>query len=338
MDKMVTIKDVAKRARVSIATVSRIINGADNVGESYRTAVQKAIKELDYQPDAVAQSMKKKTFRTIGLVMSDFSVPFFGQILKQIEKAYRSNGELVLFVNTYEDPAIEKKGIQFMVEKRADVLIISSTGMNEDYLSRLQEKGMSIILLDRRSRKYQFPSIYVDKKTGMYQALEYLREMGHREIAFISGPRQLSTNYDRYSGISDFCYDNSLPSDAVSCYFGTYSEEYGYKVTEGLLKEQKPVTAIVVGSVTQAAGVVLCCKEQNIRIPEDISLVSFGEFSLSRLIEPRLTHISDGQEEIGRFLIGMIQDAFEKKLDRSSMVIEPRLILHQSVRDIGGGA
>ena len=84
---MVTIKDVARRAGVSIATVSRIINGADNVGERYRIAVQEAIKELDYQPDAVAQSMKKKTFRTIGVVMSDFSVPFFGQILKKRTEA-----------------------------------------------------------------------------------------------------------------------------------------------------------------------------------------------------------------------------------------------------------
>ncbi len=328
---MVTIKDVARRAGVSIATVSRIINGADNVGERYRIAVQEAIKELDYQPDAVAQSMKKKTFRTIGVVMSDFSVPFFGQILKQIEKAYRSNGDLVLFVNTYEDPEIEKKGIQFMVEKRADVLIISSTGMNEDYLFRLQEKGMSIILLDRRSRKYLFPSIFVDKKTAMYKVLEYLWDMGHREIVSISGPRQLSTNYDRYSGISDFCYDKSLSPDIISCYFGSYSEEYGYKVVENLIREEKTVTAVVVGSVAQAAGVVLYCKEKNIKIPEELSLVSFGEFSLSKLIEPRLTHISDEQEEIGQGLIEMIHAAFEKSLEKKSIVVQPKLIIHESV-------
>ena len=93
---VVTIKDVAKRAGVSIATVSRIINGADNVGEQYRIAVRKAIEELEYQPNVVAQSMKKRAFRTIGVIMSDFSVPFFEKILKKIEKAYRKKGNLVL--------------------------------------------------------------------------------------------------------------------------------------------------------------------------------------------------------------------------------------------------
>lgn len=328
---MVTIKDVAKRAGVSIATVSRIINGADNVGEQYRTAVRQAIEELDYQPNAAAQSMKKRTFRTIGMVMSDFSVPFFEKILKQIERAYRNNGNLVLFVNTYEDPEIEKKGIQFMVEKQADVLVIASTGKNEDYLARLQERGMSIIFIDRRSRDHPFPSIYVDKRTAMYQVLEYLTQMGHEEIAFITGPRHLSTNYDRYSGASDFFYEKLLDPGKMRYFFGEFSEEYGYSVMEELIKRENLPTAVLVGSAILASGVILCCKDRGIRIPEDISLVSFGDLACGKLIEPRLTYVYDGHKEIGKSLIDMIQTSFYQPLERKNIVLQPELVIQQSV-------
>lgn len=331
---MVTIKDVAKRAGVSIATVSRIINGADNVGERYRIAVQRAIDELEYQPNAVAQSMKKRTFRTIGVIMSDFSVPFFEKILKKIERAYRSNGNLVLFVNTYEDPEVEKKGIQFMVEKQADVLIIASTGANEDYLARLQDKGLSVIFIDRRSRAHQFPSIYVDKRVGMYHVLEYLTQMGHREIAFISGPRHLSTNYDRYSGASDFFYEKLLDPGKMRYFFGAFSEEYGYSVTEELIKNKSLPTAILVGSAILASGVIMCCKDYDLKIPQDVSLVSFGDLAFGKLVEPRLTYVYDGHTEIGDCLVDMIQMSFDQKLERKNIVLQPQLIVNKSVRKL----
>lgn len=328
---MVTIKDVAKRAGVSIATVSRIINGADNVGEQYRIAVRRAIEELDYQPNAAAQSMKKRTFRTIGMIMSDFSVPFFEKILKQIERAYRSNGNLVLFVNTYEDPEIEKKGIQFMVEKQADVLVIASTGKNEDYLARLQERGMAIVFIDRRSRDHPFPSVYVDKRTAMYQVLEYLTQMGHEEIAFITGPRHLSTNYDRYSGASDFFYEKMLDPGKMRYFFGAFSEEYGYSVMEELIKKGNLPTAVLVGSAVLASGVILCCKDHGLQIPQDISLVSFGDLACGKLIEPRLTYVYDGYREIGKCLVDMIQTAFYQPLERQNIVLQPELVVQQSV-------
>ncbi len=337
MSSVVTIKDVAKRAGVSIATVSRIINGADNVGEQYRIAVRKAIEELEYQPNVVAQSMKKRAFRTIGVIMSDFSVPFFEKILKKIEKAYRKKGNLVLFVNTYDDPEIEKNGIQFMVEKQADILIISSTGVNEDYLFRLQDSGIDIILIDRRSKNHLFPSVYVDKRAGMYQVLEYHTKMGHKEIVVISGSRQLTTNYDRYSGASDFFYENSLDPNMVRYFFGSYSEEYGYSVMEELIQNEKLPSVIFVGSIVLAVGVILCCKEHHIRIPEELSLMSSGDFALGRLIEPRLTYVYDGAEEIGQYLVEMIQASFEKRLEKRSTVLRPQLILNQSVRDLTKG-
>lgn len=328
---MVTIKDVALQAGVSIATVSRVMNNADNVGEEYKIAVQKAIEELNYQPNAAARSMKKKAFRTIGVIMSDFSVPFFEKIIKQIEKTFRSKGHLVLFVNTYDNPETEKQGIQFMVEKQADVILICSTGENEDYLAHLQDQGISVIFFDRRSKNHLFPTFYVDKRKAIYRALEYLYLMEHKKIAFISGPRQLSTNYDRYMGIMDFVYEKEISSNYISYYFGTFSEEYGYSVMDELLKEKDPPSAVIVGSAVLAAGVLLYCKEHDIDIPGQLSLISFGDFSTGKLIEPRLTYLEDMHERLGQLLVEAIQEAFDQVLEPRQITVSSELITNESV-------
>ena len=328
---MVTIKDVALQAGVSIATVSRVMNNVDNVGEEYKTAVQKAIEELNYQPNAVARSMKKRTFRTIGVIMSDFSVPFFEKIIKQIEKTFRSKGHLVLFVNTYDNPATEKQGIQFMVEKQADVILICSTGENEDYLAQLQEQGISVIFFDRRSKDHLFPTYYVDKRKAIYHALEYLYQMEQRKIAFISGPRQLSTNYDRYMGIMDFVYEKEINPNSISYYFGSFSEEYGYSVMDELLREKEPPSAVIVGSAVLAAGVLLYCKEHDIVIPGQLSLISFGDFSSGKLIEPRLTYLEDMHDLLGQLLVEAIQESFDQTLEPRQITIPSELINNASV-------
>lgn len=329
---MATIKDVAKRAGVSIATVSRVINDASNVSPEIREKVSRVIEEMDYQPNSVAQAMKKKSFCTIGVIMPDFSTPFFERILKKIEEAYRGNGNLVLFVNTYDNPEIERKGIEYMVEKQTDVLLISSTGENEDYLARLQSKGLSIILLDRRARKHKFPSIYVDKHTGMYKVMEYLTAMNHEKIALISGPRQLTTNYDRYEGIAHFLYDTEKRADNIQYFFGSFTEQYGYETADMLLKSENRPTAIVVGSAVLATGVFDCCRSNGIRLPDDLSLISFGDFASGKLIEPRLTFVDDGDKEIAEKLLDMIAAALGSKLLCEEIILQPKLVINDSVR------
>ena len=331
---MVTIKDVARKAGVSIATVSRVMNGVSNVGAENRESVLRAIEELEYQPNAVAQAMKKKTFCTIGVIMPDFSTPFFEKIIMKIEAAYRGNGNLVLFVNTYDDPKIERKGIEFMVERQTDVLLISSTGENEDYLARLMDKDMPIVFLDRRSKTHKFPSIYIDKRAGMYQAMEYLAQMNHERVALISGPRQLATNYDRYEGASRFLYDNEKSPNNIQYYFDSFTEEYGYSTTEKLLKSENRPSAIVVGSAVLATGVITCCRDNGVRLPEDISLISFGDLAQGKLIDPRLTYIDDGHKEIAERLLCMIEQALNKELTCEEVVLQPKLIINNSVQKL----
>ena len=120
-----------------------------------------------------------------------------------------------------------------------------------------------------------------------------------------------------------------------ACYFGTFSEEYGYSVTKELLTgEQARPTAVIVGSAVLASGVILCCKDLGIQIPQQLSLVSFGDFSSGKLIEPRLTHVYDGHEEIGQHLVTMIQEALDHTLQKEALVLQPEFIIHDSVQRI----
>ncbi|MBE5783996.1 MAG: LacI family transcriptional regulator [Clostridiales bacterium] len=328
---MATIKDVALRAGVSVATVSRVLNNAETVGESYRTAVQAAIEELNFQPNIAARSLKKRPYRTIGVIMPDFSTPFYEKIIKRIENKFRSGSDLVLFVNAYDDPRIEKKGIDFMMEHQADVILISSTGQNEQQLAKVQSAGVGVIFVDRRPGEPLFPAVYMDKKSGMRKALEHLEKMGHSRIAVVTGPRQLASNYDRYVGAMDYLYEKARDPGAIPFYYGSFSEHYGYEIAGQILNEQNPPTAIVAGSAVIAAGIMGYCREKGVKIPQDLSLISFGDFSHGRLIEPRLTYITDENEQIGALLARRITDYFAGKLTNTVDMAQPRLVIHGSV-------
>lgn len=334
----VTIKDVAKKAKVSIATVSRVINGADTVNENLRAKVLRAIDELEFVPNSAARSMKIRKNHTVGIIVSDISLPFYANITKQIELECRTKGDIVLFVNTNDDPAAERLGIEFMIQKQADVIVILSTGANEDYMSRLHQRGTSIIFIDRRSKNGDFPSVYVDKRAGMYDAVRFLSEQGHRKIAFISGPEHIITNVDRLRGIQDYFRDAGLKDSDTRCFYGEFTAEYGISVIKSLFgpgSAWQP-TAVIAGNAMIASGIFLYCKEHDIAIPDRLSLISFEDFALSQLIEPRLSYVQGEYEEVGNKLIKMINAAMDGILSVSDCVIQPRLMIYDSVKALDG--
>ena len=314
-----------------MATVSRVLNHAETVGESYRSAVQAAIKELNFQPNIAARSLKKRPYRTIGVIMPDFSTPFYEKIIKRIETEFRAGGDLVLFVNAYDDPRIEKKGIAFMMEHQADVILISSTGQNEKELADVQASGVGVIFVDRRPGEPSFPAVYMDKKSGMAQALSYLEECGHKRISVVTGSRLLASNYDRYAGAMDYLYLQGRSPADIPFYYGSFSEEFGYETAEKLLRNENAPTAILAGSAVIAAGIMRYCRENGIRVPEDVSLISFGDFSFGQLIEPRLTYITDENEAIGGLLAERIHHYFDGTLTNTVDLVQPRLVIHGSV-------
>lgn len=326
-----TIKDVAASAGVSIATVSRVINKAENVSLEIEKKVLNAIDELGYKPNSIARSLKNKRTMTIGFIMSDLSVSFFSYMIRVIEERFRDQGYTVIVSNTYEIVEVEKRAIQVMAERQVDAIVISSSGRNEDYLYDIQKHGVPVIFVDRKPKQHKFPTVVVDKKKGIQMLLEHLTQMHHRNIAFISGDRLLATNYDRFQGINSFIYEKNLPEDTVKCYFGSFSEEFGRNTIQQILAESNPSTAIITGSIAIATGVMMYCKENNINIPNDLSLVCFGDFPHGKLLSPLLTYIDDKKFEIGENVADMLEKIFSgQALEKKVRLLEPTLIFGET--------
>lgn len=321
-----TIHDVANLAGVSISTVSRVINGAGNVNSDISSKVYAAIHKLGYRPNSIAQSLKSKITQTIGIVAADLSVDFFSEIIRNIEHRMRDYGYSTLVTSTYDDPKREKQAIQLMVEKQVDALVIAPTGSNDDFLLEMQNSGLKIFTFDRRPNLPDFSCVFMDKVKATYLLAEYLIDRGHKDISLVTSRRNITTNYDRFQGLAKCFYDRALILDMSKCFFGTFSPEYGQEAIQIMADNNNLPTAVIAGSVVNAVGVLLQCRKLNIRVPEDISVVTYGHTLGYELMNPMLTLIADMRDEISDTLVNMLVDSLIKgNSEKICRILEPKL-------------
>jgi LacI family transcriptional regulator len=331
----VTIKEVAKEANVSIATVSRVINNADDVSVEIKEKVEKAIAYLNYHPNSLARSLKNNITKTIGIIVADLSISFFSHIIGQIEKKSEEQGYGIIVVSSDDQPTKEYNCIKMLMEKRVDGIIIASTGFNLKYLNDINESGIPVILIDRRPNMFSFDVIFVDKILATYNVFSMLLQKGHRKIAFISGPKELPSNQDRYIGITQAVYDHGLTMDVVSSYYGEYSIQYGRKVFRDLFSSKEKPTVIFAGSEAITYGIMIGAKELNIRIPDDVSLVSSGiNEDLLELIQPKITYIEDLKNEIGEIAGDLVFKRIKDNSSKETVTLQAKIIDHGSVLNL----
>lgn len=304
----ITIKEVAKKADVSIATVSRVLNNANNVSEDIKKRVEKVIEELNYQPNSNARALKNSETKTIGIIVPDLSISFFSRIIKIVENKAKEYGYMLLVVSTDDNSKDEREYLQIMAEKRVSGIIIATAGGNDEYMQKIQQAGIPIVIIDRRPQIKEFDNVYMDKVNAIYDITNHLIEKGHERIVLISGKRELSTNYDRFMGFVKAYYDKGKSFDQTSCYFGEYSKEHGVKAFKEILSKDEKPTAIISGSEIITHGILLEAQKRNIEFPNDFSLISFGTFSGSELLPIQITYIDDMKEEIGEFAGELLLD------------------------------
>ena len=327
-----TIKDVARLANVSIATVSRVVNNKGIVVPEKEQRVLEAVKKLHYTPNAIAQSLKHKKSKLIGMMASDMSVSFFVGVLKILEQELLESGYLLIVANTNDSPETERQLIDLMTQGRCDILLINSTGGNDDRLAELKASGVTMFGYDRYPENGAFPSVYLDKVKGTYMLLDHLYNLGHRRFCMITGSAELSTNIQRCKGIEKFLKDKKLSKDSVQIRQSTFSGEYAKKIMEEMQKRKKPPTAYIAGSVSTAIGIIQYCEKTGMSIPGDISLASFGDFWNSDLIKPSLLYIDDQYRRIAEQLLKWIRivESGECEIACENVVLEPELVLGDS--------
>ncbi|KNF09745.1 ribose operon repressor [Gottschalkia purinilytica] len=332
----VTIKDIAKLANVSTTTVSRVINNKyEGVGEETRKRILDLVKELGYQPNALARSLVTKRTSSIGLIIPDIINPFFPDLARGVEDIASKEGYSVILCNTDDDPDKEKKYISLLNEKRVDGIIFTGASTHShEHILELIKSGVPVILMDRRIDYENTFGVFIENFKGGYDATNYLISLGHKKIGCITGPLNTKESEERFNG-----YKKALKEAGID-----FNEdlviESNYKITGGAdaateLLEKQNVTAIFAFNDMMAYGVYKAAKLLGLKIPDDISVIGFDDVQISQILEPELTTVKqpiyDMGAESAKMLITRIKG---KKIKKKIIKFKTELIIRESTKDV----
>jgi LacI family transcriptional regulator len=324
---MPNIVDVALKANVSIATVSRVVNKTPHkVKSSTREKVLQAIRELDYRPNALAKGLLMKKTMTIGIIIPDISNPYYAEIVRGIQDVADRAGYAVMLYNTDRKREGIVRDIYHLREKAADGIIFSGGIINGyETLSILGELKDRVVVIGRHA--VDFPAVLVDNMGGVVQAVQHLLSLGHSEIGFLGGPEGSTTAMDRLTGYRNALAQNRLILDENRIKQGDWTPQSGYLLGTQLLKNRRRPTAIVSANDQMAFGVMNAARELGLKIPDDLAVVGFDNIPLSSYFDPPLTTVEIPMYEAGaeamRMLIHLISGGkFDKlKLFQTKLLV-----------------
>ncbi|MDY6065275.1 MAG: LacI family DNA-binding transcriptional regulator [Finegoldia sp.] len=307
-----TIKDVAKLAGVSISTVSRVMNDSKPVSPESRRKVEDAIKKLDFKPNELARSLVMKRSNLIGVVVEDIGISYMAQIVRGVEEIGRMYKYDILLSSTYGDLDQEKKIIEFMFSKQVEGIILISENINPEVIFKLRDQGIPYIQLGRFSKLKDYRTVRVDYEEAFYNLVEYLSGLGHEKILFIKDDTDLETERQKLLG-----YKKALEKFGLKPYIievGGANVEDGYEVGEKVIKlsEKKGVTCVCFRTDSQAIGFLNYCYDNNLKVPDKISVTGFGDFPMTSIYRPTLTTVQVPYYDIGaismRSLVKILQE------------------------------
>ncbi|MDR9856257.1 substrate-binding domain-containing protein [Paenibacillus sp. VCA1] len=329
-----TIKDVAKAAGVSVATVSRVLHNLAGYSDKTKQKVLAAVEELGYQPNAIARGLVNKRTQTIGVLFPDVSSGFSSDLLRGIEDVANDKGFSVIVCNTAEDGKRTMKYLQVLREKQVDGIVFTSEFLKEEYYEAIKAMGVPVVLVSTQSQKHVIPFVKVDDRQAAYQATDYLIQKGHRQIAMIGGTKtDKIAGIPRLEGYRQALEDNGIGFAESRVAYGDFALDSGRRAMEELLAVAPPFTAVFAASDEMAIGAMGLALERGIRVPEDISVIGYDDLSIARMIFPPLTTIHQPLTEMGRLASDMLISLIEGTGQVSSRIVSHRLVERQTVRN-----
>ncbi len=336
---MATIKDVAEKSGVSTATVSRVLNDNYPVSKDAYEKVQKAIKESGYRINTLAKSLKMNKTFMIGMVVPDISNPYFMEIARGVEDIVSGYGYTLTFCSTDEDSKKEIKLLKALNDKRVDYVILASSLKESGPITELMEQGLNILMVDTILPELNVDFVVEDNRRASYQLVDYALQLGHKRVGIVNGIMDISTAKDRYEGFREALANHEVDYDEAYTVDGGYYRDIAYRNVKTMLRSnlKKLPTLLYATNNQMTEGAMIAIKEMGLRIPEDISIVSFGDIILPELVEPRLTIIEQNSkaigEKAGEILMQRLENsAFEKPTD--TYVIPSECIIRNSVKNI----
>ncbi len=334
------ISAVAKRAGVSKATVSRVINGTAHVVPETAKRVREAIEELDFYPDVNARTLGSGRSRLYGLIISDITNPYFPELVKAFEDIALEHGQDVLISNTDYDPARMESCVIRMLQRKVDGVAVMTSEMEERLLRTLSKRQIPTIFMDTAVGVRGAAVVSVDYTEGVTQAMEHLFALGHRKIAFISGPLSLASANVRAKAFFRQLHLKGLTSEPHWTQESDHRVEGGHRAMQRILSGGARPTAVLCSNDLTAIGAMGAIHESGLEIPGDISIVGFDDIQLSAYTQPALTTVQVPRRELAATAFrSLYQDqAHGKKNQKREFVIQPRLLVRQSTGRVRGSS
>jgi LacI family transcriptional regulator len=327
-----TIADVAARAGVSTATVSRVLAGLGRARPETRARVLEAARDLDYRPSEVARSLKRRSTQTLGLIITDIENPYFPQLVRSVEDAARAAGYSVLLCNAADDPEREASYLDLLVDRRVDGLVIAASSLGVRQGDWLTAPPIPVVLVNTAAPDAGLPTIMSDNEQGGRIATDHLLQLGHRRFGYLMPPPRNVDAPVRLAGVRAALADAGCPPDALTVTDGEALVGGGEAAADALLDRAPDTTAIVAYNDLMAIGAMRALRHRGRRVPADTSVVGFDDVALAAYVEPALTTISQRTEEMGRWAVERLIG--ENGVEPSSV----RLPVDLQVRDSTGPA
>jgi LacI family transcriptional regulator, repressor for deo operon, udp, cdd, tsx, nupC, and nupG len=331
---MSKMEDVAKLANVSTATVSRVLSNNINVSKKTREKVLKVIEQLEYKPNRHASNFRKQTTGSIAIILPDISNHFFSEIVKGVKDEVMKKGYQVLLCDTSNSVEQELEYVELVKEGFVDGVILATVKLPKETVCRLSQEIPLVLACEYIEGYEEIPTVSIDNVSAAREATDYLIKLGHNQIGFITGSLENVLNRDRIKGYRQALLLNDLPVQDVLIQEGDFSLKSGYDMTMKLLANKEKPTAIFTANDEMAVGALKACKNKGLEVPDDISIMGFDDISLTTLVEPELTSVSQPKYELGSVAMKMLFDIIEKKeLKQKQIVLPHKLVIRNSTRE-----
>ncbi len=330
---MSTIVEVAKRASVSIATVSNVIRGTKRVSPDLQERVKAAILELDYSPNAIARGLKVKQTRMLGMVLPDITNPFFPGVIRGAEDTAFDRDYFLVTANTDEQIGRERRLLGALRSYRADgILLASAPGSDVSHIRRTINSGVSVVFLDRPVAGVEADAVLLDNVRGARECVRHLLQLGHRRIAIITGPQTLQNARERLQGYEEAMRESDLAVDPALILEGDYRLASGHRLATQLLKAHGDASALFVCNGVMTVGVLNALEEAGLQCPRDMSLATFDDLTLDHSAHSHLTSVIQPSYEMGSRAATLLLDRIEGRLTGDPIVLRvmPTLVIRES--------
>jgi LacI family transcriptional regulator len=327
------IREIAKRARVSTATVSRTINRIPTVNPQLAKRVWSVIDELGYYPNTQARALVSGRSRIFGLIISEITNPFFPEIVQVFERIAVQHHYEILLTSTGNDPTHMETAVRRMIERRVEGVAILTFGMEEGLLEDLKLRKVPLVFVDVGPARSRVSNIRIDYQHGIRQAVQHLAALRHQQIAFISGPLQLKSAQARKLAFLSSMAEIGLEVDPALIVEGTHTIEGGIVALGKLLAGPTRPTAVLCSNDMTAIGVMRRAYEEGIRIPSDLSVIGFDDIRLAQFILPALTTVQMSQAELARLAFHALLTEVQRETPSptgTEYVLKTHLVLRES--------